>query len=156
MSNKNSTNLEQCVTQGDENALIDLVYKYFGSRELKDSYIIEPVCPEGLSRLYCGYFKGQYGLIEIELVGLYPAELEEIENKLFPNIQAKIAGVPRVRGSLPFSFETTDNSAILRFYAKVSDPENPNKDIISVVSNELAPALILVTRFLKKEADIYD
>ena len=155
MSKINPSNLEHCVQHGDSKVIIDLVTKYFENKKLSASYIIEPVCTEGLSRLYCGYFRGAYGLIEIERVGLYPAEIEDIENKLLPVIQTKITNVPRVRGALPFAFEKTASSVILRFYAKVSDEEQAKENIIEIVNNELAPVLELVARFLKKETDIY-
>jgi len=142
-------NLESCLVEDGIYAIEDLCIDYFKKCDFSSDYKLDDVCTAGLVKLFCGYFKGKYGIIEIEGVGLYPGELEDIQNNLIGTLQEKVKSIPRQQGLEIFNFETSTGRVVLRFYACRSNREkfSEREDIIRSVY-QLAPALEFVANYL--------
>jgi len=142
-------NLESCLVEDGVHAIEDLCIDYFKKCDFTADYKIDEVCSSGLMKLFCGYFKGKYGIIEIECVGLYPGELEDIHNNLIGTLQEKVKSIPRQQGLELFNFEITPGRVVLRFYACKSNRDrfSEGDDVIRSVY-QLAPALEFVANYL--------
>ena len=142
-------NLESCLVEYGVHAIEDLCINYFKKCDFTADYKLDEVCSSGLVKLFCGYFKGKYGIIEIEGVGLYPGELEDIQNNLIGTLQEKVKSIPRQQGLELFNFETSPGRVVLRFYACRTNRERftEEDDIIRSVY-QIAPALEFVANYL--------
>ncbi len=142
-------NLESCLVEDGVHAIEDLCIDYFKKCDFGADYKIDAVCTSGLVKLFCGYFKGKYGIIEIEGVGLYPGELEDIQNNLIGTLQEKVKAIPRQQGLELFNFEISPGRVVLRFYACRTNRKrfSEGEDIIRSVY-QIAPALEFVANYL--------
>lgn len=142
-------NLESRLVEDGIYAIEDLCIDYFKKCDFSTDYKLDAVCSSGLMKLFCGYFKGKYGIIEIEVVGLYPGELEDIQNNLIVTLQEKVKSIPRQQGLEIFNFEISTGRVVLRFYACRSNREKftEGEDIVRSVY-QLAPALEFIANYL--------
>ena len=147
-------NLKYCLVHGGEYIIVQRVIEFFKDCKFKRDYEMGDVCPEGLIRLYCGYFKGKYVIIEIELARLYPKELEEIERHLLPKIHKAAIELPKVQNKMPFTYDIIGTIVVLRFYVPCEDSDNTQ--VISKIQEYLSPALRIVAKFLKRLVEVYD
>jgi len=147
-------NLEYCLAHGGEDVIIQRVTDFFENCRFKRDYEMGDVCPEGLIRLYCGYFKERYTIIEIELARLYPKEVEEIERKLIPKLQESVIELPKIQNKMPFTYDLFGNTVVLRFYAPYNDTDS--KKVAQTIKDYLSPALITLGKFLKRLVEVYD
>jgi len=143
-----SKNLESCIEAGQTNAIKKFCFEYIDNCDFSSSYQIDEVCTKGNIKLYCGYFQGVYGLIIIEILGLYPKEIEHIESNLIPGIRERIQNLPRKRGMDNFNYETTANGIVIRFYVVVSGDRPVKEELVKLV-NDLAPALEFLTKYIE-------
>ncbi|MFW9852671.1 MAG: hypothetical protein ACFFDS_07000, partial [Candidatus Thorarchaeota archaeon] len=104
MSEGRKVNLENNLVEGDTSIIEEFCFEYFQNCEFTSDYKIEAVCPDGLLKLFCGYFKGKYGIIEIDLVGLYPGEIEEIEYSVIAVLQDRLRTLPKKKGLENFNY----------------------------------------------------
>lgn len=93
-------------------------------------------------------FRGVYGLIIIEILGLYPTVIEHIESNLIPGIRERIQNLPRKRGMDNFNYETTANGIIIRFYVVVSGDKPVKEELVKLV-DDLSPALEFLTKYIE-------
>ncbi|NPD87403.1 MAG: hypothetical protein HGN29_01685 [Asgard group archaeon] len=142
-------NLEECLVDGDTGVITKFCYDYFKNCDYTTEYKIEAVCQNGLTRLFCGYFKGQYGIVEVEIIGLYPNEIEDIEKDLIAVIEEKIRTIPRKRGLQNFNYEIGGNRVVLRLYACVSEVCEDKESVLQSLK-ELSPALEFLADYLQK------
>jgi len=144
-------NLESCLVKDGIYAIEDLCIEYFKQCDFSADYKLDEVCSAGLVKLFCGYFKDKYGIIVIESVGLYPGELEDIQNNLIGTLQEKVKSIPRQQGLEIFNFEISSGRVVLRFYACKSNREKftEGEDIIRSVY-QLAPALEFIANYLMR------
>ena len=150
MSETRKVNLENSLVEGDTKIIEEFCLEYFQNCEFSSDYKIEAVCTEGLLKLFCGYFRGRYGIIEIELVGLYPGEIEEIQNSLITVLQDRLRAVPKRNGLENFNYEISQGRVVLRFYASESGECDEERDDILNALKELTPALEFLADFLKR------
>jgi hypothetical protein len=141
--------LEECLVDGDTSVITKFCVDYFQNCDFSTDYKIEVVCQNGLTKLFCGYFKNQYGIIEVEIVGLYPNEIEDIEENLIAIIDEKIRSVPKKRGLRNFNYEIGSNRVELRFYACESEDCEEKEGILQSLE-ELSPALEFLADYLRK------
>ncbi len=146
--NVNSENLESCIESGQSNCIRDFCLEYIDNCDFSSSYQIDEVCTKGNTKLFCGYFKGVYGLIEIENIGLYPIEVEHIESHLIPGIRERIQHLPRRKGMDNFNYETTANGIVIRFYVIVSGDRPIKEELVKLV-DDLSPALEFLTKYIE-------
>ena len=142
-------NLEECLVEGDTNVITKFCIDYFQNCDFSTDYKIEAVCQSGLTKLFCGYFKNQYGIIEIEIVGLYPNEIDDIEENLILIIDEKIRNIPKKRGLQNFNFEVGSNRVVLRFYACEVEDCDEKEGILDSLK-DLSPALEFVADYIRR------
>ena len=142
-------NLEECLVDGDTSVIIKFCNDYFQNCDFSTDYKIESVCQSGLTKLFCGYFKNQYGIVEVEIVGLYPNEIEDIEGDLISVLEEKLRTIPKKRGLQNFNNEVSTNRVVLRFYASVSEDLEEKESIIQSLE-ELSPALEFLADYLRR------
>ena len=142
-------NLEECLLERNTNVITEFCLEYFKKCDFSTDYKIEAVCQDGLTKLFCGYFKGQYGIIEVEIVGLYPNEVEDIEQDLIAVIEEKIRSIPRKKGLQNFNYDIRSSRVGLRFYACKAEACEERESIIKSLE-ELSPALEFLADYLLK------
>ncbi|MBY9001613.1 MAG: hypothetical protein KGD64_11895 [Candidatus Heimdallarchaeota archaeon] len=147
------TNLESCLVHEGVEIIEDFCIDYFKNCDFSSDYKLDAVCSAGLVKLFCGYFKGSYGIIEIEMVGLYPGEVDDIHQNLIGILQEKVNSIPRRKGLELFNYDISEGRVVLRFYACKSNGEKytENEDVIRSVY-QLSPALEFIADYLKKRA----
>ena len=154
MKNENVANstkkirLYDCLEKGDEDIIEGFCINYFEDCEYNRDYTIEGVCPDGNIKLFCGYFKGEYGIIEIEIIGLYPTELENIKENLIPGLEERLLKVPKRWGRDRFNYEIATNRIEFRFYACKKSEKGEKSELIESI-DELKPSLEFLERFLR-------
>ncbi|MHA1259442.1 MAG: hypothetical protein ACTSSG_00400 [Candidatus Heimdallarchaeaceae archaeon] len=148
MKKPTKVNLQDSLIEGDSKCLERFCREYFEKCDFSSEYKIEAVCSEGLMKLFCGYFKNQYGIIEIEIVGLYPAEIEEIESSLIAVMQEKMRDLPKRRGFGYFNYEISQGRVMLRLYAPEKGCCPEREDILKSIE-DLSPALEFLNDFLR-------
>ncbi len=141
--------LEECLVEGDTNVITKFCVDYFQSCDFSSEYKIEAVCQSGLTKLFCGYFKNQYGIIEVEILGLYPNEIEDIEENLISVIDEKIRNIPKKRGLQNFNSEIGANRVELRFYACEAESCEEKEGILESLE-ELSPALEFLADYIRR------
>jgi hypothetical protein len=141
--------LEECLLDGNASVITEFCYNYFKKCDFSTDYKIETVCQNGLTKLFCGYFKGQYGIIEVEIIGLYPNEVDDIEENLIAVIEEKIRSIPKKRGLQNFNYEIRTNRIELRFYACEAEACEERDGILESLEN-LSPALEFLADYLLK------
>lgn len=146
--NVNSKNLESCIEAGQTNCIRDFCLEYIDNCNFSSNYQIDEVCTKGNTKLFCGYFKGVYGLIEIQNTGLYPKEIEHIESNLIPGIRERIQNLPRKKGMDNFNYETTAYGVLIRFYVVVSGNRPVKEELVKLV-DDLSPALVFLTKYIE-------
>lgn len=144
-----SKNLESCIEEGQANCIRNFCLEYIDNCDFSNSYQIDDVCTKGNTKLFCGYFKGVYGLIEIENVGLYPKEIEHIESNLIPGIRERIQNLPRKKGMDNFNYETTASGIVIRFYVVVSGDRPIKEELVKLV-DDLSSALEFLTKYIEE------
>ena len=144
-------NLESCLVTDGVEIIEDFCIDYFKKCDFSADYKLDAVCSSGLVKLFCGYFKGSYGIIEIEMVGLYPGEVEDILQNLISMLQEKVKAIPRKKGLELFNYDISEGRVVLRFYACETNRERytENEDIIRSVY-QLGPALEFIADYLKR------
>ncbi len=147
-NNTKNVRLYDCLEKGDEGIIEGFCINYFEECEYNRDYTIEGVCPDGNIKLFCGYFKGEYGIIEVEIIGLYPNELEKIQEILIPSIEENMLKVPKRWGRDRFNYEISGNRIEFRFYACKTSEKGEKIELIESV-NELKSALETLERYLK-------
>ncbi|MCG3220481.1 MAG: hypothetical protein H7641_03790 [Candidatus Heimdallarchaeota archaeon] len=141
--------LEECLVDGDTGVITKFCVDYFKNCDFTTDYKIEAVCQNGLAKLFCGYFKGQYGIVAVEIIGLYPNEVEDIENDLILVIEEKIRSIPRKKGLQNFNYEIGTNRVVLRFYACETEVCDEKEGILQSLE-KLSPALEFLADYLRK------
>jgi hypothetical protein len=141
-------NLEECLEHGNGKVIEGFCLEYFQNCEFVQDYTIENICADGNIKLFCGYFKGEYGIIEIEVVGLYPKEIEEISTTLISEIQVQMLKVPKRWGRERFNYEIAGNRITLRFYACKKSDSGEKEEILGSL-DELYPALETLENYLQ-------
>ena len=142
-------NLEECLVEGDTGVITKFCIGYFQNCDFSTEYKIEVVCQNGLTKLFCGYFKNQYGIIEVEILGLYPNEIEDIEENLISVIEEKIRSIPKKRGLQNFNSEIGTNRVELRFYACKAESCDEKESILKSLE-ELSPALEFLADYIRR------
>lgn len=149
VSESGKINLEDRLVEGDDKVIEKYCLDYFRDCDFSSEYKIEAVCSDGLLKLFCGYFRGKYGIIEIELVGLYPAEIEEIQNNVISVLQERLGKIPRKMGLNNFNYAISEGRIVLRFYACESGECEEREDILKTL-NDFSPALEFLADFLRR------
>ena len=147
VATKERLDLEECLIHRGSKALEELIVDYFSRCEISTEYKIDVVCASGLMKLFCGFFKGYYGIIEIEIVGLYPNEIAEIEQNLMATLHEKLSMIPKRKGINNYNYEASSNRVIIRLYATESGECEEKEDILKRV-RELSPAINFIAEFL--------
>jgi hypothetical protein len=149
VSKSGKVNLEERLVEGDDKVIEKYCLDYFQNCDFSSEYKIEAVCTDGLLKLFCGYFRGKYGIIEIELVGLYPAEIEEIQNNVIVVIQERLSKIPKKMGLNNFNYVISEGRIVLRFYACESGECEEREEILKTM-NDFSPALEFLAEFLRR------
>ena len=144
-----SKNLESCIEAGQTDVIKKFILEYIDNCDFSGSYQIDEVCIKGNTKLFCGYFKGVYGLIEIENTGLYPKEIEHIESILIPGIRERIQNLPRKKGMDNFNYETSAYGILIRFYVVVNGDKPVKEELVKLV-DDLSPALEFLTKYIER------
>lgn len=146
--NTKHVRLYDCLEKGDDSIIVGFCISYFEDCEYSNDYTIEGVCPDGNMKLFCGYFKGEYGIIVIEIIGLYPNEIEKINEILIPNLEERMIKVPKRWGRERFNYEISGSRIVLRFYACKTSEKGEKVELIKSI-NELKPSLEFLERYMK-------
>ena len=147
-NNTKHVRLYECLEKEEDGIIEGLCVNYFEDCEYNREYTIESVCPDGNIKLFCGYFKGEYGIIEIEIIGLYPTEIEKINEYLIPNLEERMLKVPKRWGRERFNYEITGNRIVLRFYACKTSEKGEKEELIHSIS-ELRPSLEFLEKYMR-------